>query len=162
MAKAYDIIEGIGAAYNYVLKHIPFEPNDDLYQDIACDYINLRNNGKPHGYCLTYIRNVYTKKYNNQMPGNSISIDDCVILCMDNADINAMRHALKDSLDEAISTLTEQEQLILYKRFFENKTLDETAREVNRSRIRVYQIESRAIRELRKPSRAKKFKDFLY
>lgn len=72
---------------------------------------------------------------------------------------------LKEQLEEVLGTLTEREQKVLTLRFgLEDgraRTLEEVGREFNVTRERIRQIEAKALRKLRHPSRSKKLKDFL-
>ena len=76
----------------------------------------------------------------------------------------AAENELGIMLREALSTLTEREQKIIILRFGLNdgrqRTLEEIGREFNVTRERIRQIEAKAIRKLRHPSRSRKFKDF--
>ena len=75
------------------------------------------------------------------------------------------QNALKEYLKEALSTLTKREEIILIHRFgLEGqvpKTLEEVGAKLNLTQERVRQIESKALRKLRHPSRSRKIKDFL-
>ncbi len=72
---------------------------------------------------------------------------------------------LKEQLDEVLSTLTEREAKVLRLRFGlldgRSRTLEEVGREFDVTRERIRQIEAKALRKLRHPSRSKKVKDFL-
>ena len=72
---------------------------------------------------------------------------------------------LKEQLDEVLSTLTDREQKVLRLRFgLEDgraRTLEEVGKEFKVTRERIRQIEAKALRKLRHPSRSKKLKDFL-
>lgn len=72
---------------------------------------------------------------------------------------------LKEQLDEVLGTLTEREQKVLILRFgLEDgraRTLEEVGREFNVTRERIRQIEAKALRKLRHPSRSRKLKDYL-
>ena len=72
---------------------------------------------------------------------------------------------LREQLDEVLSTLTDREQKVLKLRFgLEDnraRTLEEVGKEFNVTRERIRQIEAKAIRKLRHPSRKIKLKDFL-
>ena len=72
---------------------------------------------------------------------------------------------LKELLEEVLGTLTEREQKVLTLRFgLEDgraRTLEEVGKEFNVTRERIRQIEAKALRKLRHPSRSKKLKDFL-
>ncbi len=72
---------------------------------------------------------------------------------------------LKEQLNEVLGTLTEREQKVLVLRFgLEDgraRTLEEVGREFNVTRERIRQIEAKALRKLRHPSRSRKLKDYL-
>ena len=72
---------------------------------------------------------------------------------------------LKEQLDEVLNTLTEREGKVLRLRFGledgRQCTLEEVGKEFNVTRERIRQIEAKALRKLRHPSRSKKLKDFL-
>lgn len=72
---------------------------------------------------------------------------------------------LKEQLGEVLSTLTDREEKVLRLRFGledgRSRTLEEVGREFNVTRERIRQIEAKALRKLRHPSRSKKVKDFL-
>ncbi len=72
---------------------------------------------------------------------------------------------LKEQLSEVLKTLTPREEKVLRLRFGledgRNRTLEEVGREFNVTRERIRQIEAKALRKLRHPSRSKKLKDFL-
>ena len=72
---------------------------------------------------------------------------------------------LKEQLSEVLSTLTPREAKVLILRFgLEDgraRTLEEVGEEFNVTRERIRQIEAKALRKLRHPSRSKKLKDFL-
>ena len=72
---------------------------------------------------------------------------------------------LKEQLEEGLGTLTEREQKVLTLRFgLEDgraRTLEEVGREFNVTRERIRQIEAKALRKLRHPSRSRKLKDYL-
>ena len=72
---------------------------------------------------------------------------------------------LKEQLADVLKTLTPREEKVLALRFgLEDgnpKTLEEVGRVFNVTRERIRQIEAKALRKLRHPSRSKKLKDFL-
>ncbi len=72
---------------------------------------------------------------------------------------------LKEQLVEVLQTLTPREEKVLRLRFGiedgHTRTLEEVGREFNVTRERIRQIEAKALRKLRHPSRSKKLKDFL-
>ena len=82
------------------------------------------------------------------------------------APAEAASHALmKEQLAEVLDTLTDREQKVLRLRFGlddgHQRTLEEVGKEFNVTRERIRQIEAKALRKLRHPSRSKKLKDYL-
>ncbi len=82
------------------------------------------------------------------------------------APADAASHTLlKEQLGEVLSTLTTREEKVLRLRFgLEDgrpRTLEEVGKEFDVTRERIRQIEAKALRKLRHPSRSKKLKDFL-
>ncbi len=82
------------------------------------------------------------------------------------APADAASHTLlKEQLDEVLSSLTDREAKVLRLRFgLEDgrpRTLEEVGKEFDVTRERIRQIEAKALRKLRHPSRSKKLKDFL-
>ena len=71
---------------------------------------------------------------------------------------------LREQLDEVLDTLTPREKKVLELRFGmtdgRTRTLEEVGKEFNVTRERIRQIEAKALRKLRHPSRSKKLKDF--
>ena len=72
---------------------------------------------------------------------------------------------LKEQLVEVLGTLTEREQKVLRLRFGLDdgraRTLEEVGKEFNVTRERIRQIEAKALRKLRHPSRSRKLKDYM-
>ena len=72
---------------------------------------------------------------------------------------------LKEQLVEVLGTLTEREQKVLCLRFGLDdgraRTLEEVGKEFEVTRERIRQIEAKALRKLRHPSRSRKLKDYL-
>ena len=72
---------------------------------------------------------------------------------------------LREQLTEVLETLTEREQKVLRLRFGLDdgrpRTLEEVGRDFNVTRERIRQIEAKALRKLRHPSRSRKLKDYL-
>ena len=72
---------------------------------------------------------------------------------------------LKEQLEEVLGTLAEREQKVLRLRFGLDdgraRTLEEVGKEFNVTRERIRQIEAKALRKLRHPSRSRKLKDYL-
>ena len=89
---------------------------------------------------------------------------------IEDSDAPAPAHAashtlLKEQLEDVLSTLTPREKKVLELRFGledgRNRTLEEVGKEFNVTRERIRQIEAKALRKLRHPSRSKRLKDFL-
>lgn len=72
---------------------------------------------------------------------------------------------LKEQLIDVLGTLTDREQKVLRLRFGlddgRSRTLEEVGKEFNVTRERIRQIEAKALRKLRHPSRSRKLKDYL-
>jgi len=75
------------------------------------------------------------------------------------------KQLLKEQIDEVLSSLTHREQRVLVLRFGledgRSRTLEEVGQEFNVTRERIRQIEAKALRKLRHPSRSRKLKDYL-
>ena len=73
---------------------------------------------------------------------------------------------LKKELNEVLQGLTDREEKVLRMRFGlldgRQRTLEEVGREFGVTRERIRQIEAKALKKLRHPSKSKKLKDFLY
>jgi RNA polymerase primary sigma factor len=72
---------------------------------------------------------------------------------------------LKEELNEVLATLTEREERVIRLRFGlidgRQRTLEEVGKEFNVTRERIRQIEAKALRKLRHPSRSRKLREFL-
>lgn len=77
----------------------------------------------------------------------------------------ASYHILREQLGEVLHTLTPREEMVLKLRFGlvdgRTRTLEEVGQEFDITRERIRQIEAKALRKLRHPSRSKKLKDYL-
>ena len=77
----------------------------------------------------------------------------------------ASNELLKDELNEVLLELTDREEKVLRLRFGlddgRTRTLEEVGKELNVTRERIRQIEAKALRKLKHPSRSKRLKDFL-
>ncbi len=77
----------------------------------------------------------------------------------------ASHQLLKEQVQDVVASLTPREQKVLILRFGledgRSRTLEEVGREFNVTRERIRQIEAKALRKLRHPSRSKKLKDYL-
>lgn len=78
---------------------------------------------------------------------------------------SASRELLKEHMQEVLSTLSDRERKVLEYRFGlldgKTRTLEEVGREFAVTRERIRQIEAKALRKLRHPSRSKKLRDYL-
>jgi len=72
---------------------------------------------------------------------------------------------LKEQLEEVLHTLTDREEKVLRLRFGlddgKPRTLEEVGKQFSVTRERIRQIEAKALRKLRHPSRSKRLKDYL-
>lgn len=77
----------------------------------------------------------------------------------------ATRQSLKDQIEDVLESLTERERKILQLRYGlddgRSRTLEEVGREFHVTRERIRQIEAKAMRKLRQPSRSRKLQDYL-
>jgi RNA polymerase primary sigma factor len=77
----------------------------------------------------------------------------------------ASKQLLKEQIEDVLSTLTDREKRVLTLRFGledgRSRTLEEVGAEFNVTRERIRQIEAKALRKLRHPSRSRKLKDYL-
>ena len=77
----------------------------------------------------------------------------------------ASRQLLKEQIDGVLSSLTPRERRVLQLRFGledgRSRTLEEVGKEFNVTRERIRQIEAKALRKLRHPTRSRKLKDYL-
>src|SRR5947208_10398168 len=77
----------------------------------------------------------------------------------------ASHQLLKEQVEDVLASLTQRERRVLQLRFGledgRSRTLEEVGREFNVTRERIRQIEAKALRKLRHPSRSKKLKDYL-
>ncbi len=72
---------------------------------------------------------------------------------------------LREQLEEVLNTLTDREKKVLSLRFGledgRGRTLEEVGKEFNVTRERIRQIEAKALRKLRHPTRSRKLRDYL-
>ena len=86
------------------------------------------------------------------------------VLSDEDAYYSAESHMLRDELEDILSTLTPREEKVIRLRYgFDGheRTLEEVGAEFNVTRERIRQIEAKALRKLRHPSRSKRIKDYL-
>ena len=94
----------------------------------------------------------------------TLGVDEYVLQDLSPED-SAANQILKEQLAEIISTLSDREQKIIKLRFGigggRPHTLEEVGAEFSVTRERIRQIEAKALRKLRHPSRSRKLKDYL-
>ncbi len=77
----------------------------------------------------------------------------------------ASHQLLKEQVEDVLDSLTERERKVLQLRFGlddgRSRTLEEVGKEFHVTRERIRQIEAKALRKLRHPSRSRKLKDYL-
>jgi RNA polymerase primary sigma factor len=77
----------------------------------------------------------------------------------------AGRQLLREQVEQVLDTLTEREREVLYMRYGlqdgRNRTLEDVGRQIGVTRERIRQIEAKALRKLRHPSRANMLRDYL-
>ena len=77
----------------------------------------------------------------------------------------ASQQLLREQVEDVLATLTSRERRVLQLRFGledgRSRTLEEVGREFSVTRERIRQIEAKALRKLRHPSRSRKLKDYL-
>jgi len=92
-------------------------------------------------------------------------LGDFIESATEKPDEQATRALLRNHLDEVLDSLSPREKRVLQLRFGmedgKQRTLEEVGREFGVTRERIRQIEAKAIRKLRHPTRAKKLKDYL-
>ena len=89
------------------------------------------------------------------------TINDVSPVIVDNCLEELKRQNLKQVVTKILSTLTSREERLLRLRFFYNKTLREIGEMFNVNSERVRQIEAKALRKLKHPSRSKELKNYL-
>ena len=89
------------------------------------------------------------------------TINDVSPVIVDNCLEELKRQNLKEVVTKILSTLTPREERLLRLRFFYNKTLREIGLLFNVNSERVRQIEAKALRKLKHPSRSKELKNYL-
>ena len=131
-------------------------------------------NKTDYAYSVAYIRAVENKLLTKADIENLIaakSPDEALQLLLDKGygrekiSPYQFETLLKEQLMEVLDSLTPREKKVLRLRFGlddgKARTLEEVGKEFNVTRERIRQIEAKALRKLRHPSRSKKLKDFL-
>ena len=158
MKKKYNLVDYIDACYNYIIKHTDFEPDEDLYQDIAVDYIEKYNQGIPHSQILSNLLTVYKRRYIRL----SKEILPDIYIDREIHDENDLMFETigKYNIKFVLNNLSYRKERVLYLRFYENLTLSEVGEIIGVCTQRVREIENKAIRDLRHPSLKKFIRDF--
>ena len=93
------------------------------------------------------------------------SLKKNIVLIMGGKDKGLDYKLLKEQVEDVLHTLTERERRVLQFRFGledgRSRTLEEVGREFGVTRERIRQIEAKALRKLRHPTRSRKLRDFL-
>ena len=98
--------------------------------------------------------------------GNTITFGELIIVVSDKSRLTQEENEqLRVVIDKNLATLSERERLVILSRFgldsLRSNTLEEVGRVLNTTRERVRQIEAKALRKLRHPSRARALREFL-
>jgi len=158
MSKKYTLIEAIGSCYNYILKHTDFEPSDDLYQDIAADYIERYNRGTSHQQILSNLVYVYKRRYIRLSKENLPDAYIDPIICDEN---DLMFETIgKDNIKMVLDAIPERCKMVIYLRYYDNLTYDTIGKIIGVTSGRVQQIERSAIRKLRHHDCRKYIREF--
>lgn len=153
MSRAFTIVEGIDAAYGYVLRHTSLVPNEDLYQDIACEYIHMRKSGKSHGVSCTYILDHYTstRSNKNNISYEFISMDDICDYTSDPFEDDLIERVAIENVNKILnSMLTRKQKIVFVGRIFDNRTLRDIATQLGLSAGRIHNIERRVFYRMRR------------
>ena len=106
-----------------------------------------------------------TVLYSERLPENFKKYASIISVKTSSIPVSYTHLLLKEQLDEVLDTLTEREQKVLRLRFGMNdgraRTLEEVGKEFDVTRERIRQIEAKALRKLRHPSRSRKLRDYL-
>ncbi|MCH5250629.1 MAG: sigma-70 family RNA polymerase sigma factor [Lachnospiraceae bacterium] len=126
-----------------------------MSEEVVREYLILRNNFLSYASLNAPIGDEEDMELGEIIPEEGIlSVEDIVI-----------DRELRRTLEVVMSTLTQREQKILRLRFGLDdgraRTLEEVGEQFNVTRERIRQIEAKALRKLRHPSRARKVKDYL-
>lgn len=153
MSKAFTIVEGIDAAYGYVLRHTSIEPNEDLYQDIACEYIHMRKSGKDHSVTCTIILHHYksTRSNKNNISYELISIDDVCDHTSDPFEDDLIESVAIENVNKILnSMLTHKQKIVFVGRTFDNRTMRDIATQLGVSNGRIHDIERHVFWKIRR------------
>lgn len=105
------------------------------------------------------------KKYKPNIEKHE-TIENYNIFSIKNLEDRCFYSNLKEKIEEVLETLTDRERMVIELRYGikdgYQRTLEEVAKEFNVTVLRIRQIEAKAFRKLRHPSRSRKIKDFLY
>ena len=102
------------------------------------------------------VRRKFFAKYKSE---DMDSLDDVDLTV--NSDDHIEQLELSNTIRDVLLTLTPREERVIRDRFFNNKTLEEVGHFFTITRTRVRQIEAKALRKLRHPSRSRKLRSFL-
>lgn len=146
--------------------------DEDVIQNLYMGFMyivsNINNENDYHGYLshhlLTRLKTLYVKLLRMKMTTQQLYETEDIgnmPLCDQSDLVETIAFSETEKyVHEALQTLTEREQKVLNMRFFKNMTLEEAGKEIGVTRNRIRQIEIKAIRKLRHPS--KKLYTLLY
>lgn len=158
-SRKYTLLEHIDMCYRYILKHTEFEPDEDLYQDIATDYIEKYTAGIGHQQILSNLLSIYRRRFEKIKRQKKLPVP---MLCLDTRDAYDIVSDifLKENIERVLETLTEREADIVYRIYVMGMARNEVSKVWMVCDQRISEIERRAIRKLRHPSCAKLLRDF--
>ena len=102
------------------------------------------------------VRRKFFAKYKSE---DVESLDDVDLTV--NSDDHIEQLELSNTIRNVLLTLTPKEERVIRERFFNNKTLEEVGQIFSVTRNRITQIEAKALRKMKHPSRARKLRSFL-
>lgn len=133
------------------IKNMPNELNDEEIQKLAQDL--SAKSGINEGKLVKYIAYLDTVRPEEKVSQKDTSFEGAAI------------SELEDSVKEVLNTLTQRERFVLERRFGlidgRTRTFEEVGVEIGVTRERIRQIEAKALRKMRHPSRIRKLTDYL-
>jgi len=161
----YDLVDHL------ISKYYPnYNDNDDVF---SCAYLGLVQASRNYktsykqpfrAYARRYIFTEVNKylKNENTYADHMVNIDDYDFLYDIDYDDMLYHTPLVDTMKDVLDSLTNLECTVITLRFYKDMTLKNIGKHLNKYPESISQIEARALRHLRYPSRAKRLRDFLY
>lgn len=148
--RQYSLLEHIDMCYKYILKHTEFKPDEDLYQDIAADYIDKYNRGTCHQVICTILLRLYRNRYRREEKLKNYP--HCYLYHKECTEDNMIYSIfIKDAINHIMMYMSERQEKVLYFRYYMNMTLKDIGKLMNYSGSRIGLIERDIIRRLRRP-----------